>query len=51
MTNFQVAGTYDGEYFSVIISMSDKHAVSLEGLSRDDMIELRSCIECMLIED
>ena len=51
MTKFQVAGTYDGEYFSVIISMNDTHAISLDGLSKDNMLELQSCIDCMLSEE
>jgi len=51
MTKFQVAGTYDGEYFSVIISMNDTHAISLDGLSKEDMMEIQSCVECMLMDD
>lgn len=47
----QTSGTYDGEVYNLNIAFSDQHVVSLEGLSYDDMTELKSCIDCMLMED
>jgi hypothetical protein len=42
-------GMCDGEY-SITVAF-EKHAISLEGLSKEDMLELQSCIDCMLMED
>jgi hypothetical protein len=29
----------------------EKQAITLDGLSKDDMLELKSCIDCMLFEE
>jgi hypothetical protein len=42
-------GMCDGDY-SITVAF-EKHAISLEGLSKEDMLELQSCIDCMLMED
>ncbi len=42
-------GMFDGEY-SITVAF-EKHAISLEGLSKEDMLELQSCIDCMLFEE
>jgi hypothetical protein len=42
-------GMCDGDY-SITVAF-EKHAVSLEGLSKEDMLHLQSCIDCMLMED
>lgn len=47
----QTSGTYDGEVYSLNVAFTDQHVVTLEGLSQEDMLELKSCIDCMLIED
>ena len=47
----QTSGTYDGEVYSLNVAFTDQHVVSLEGLSHEDMLELKSCIDCMLVED
>jgi hypothetical protein len=47
----QTAGTYDGEYYSIIVAIGNAHAITLDGLSKEDMLQLKSCIDCMLIED
>lgn len=47
----QTCGTSDGEVYNLNIAFSDQHAIALEGLSHEDMLELKSCIDCMLIED
>lgn len=47
----QTSGTSDGEVYNLNIAFSDQHVVCLEGLSHKDMLELKSCIDCMLMED
>jgi hypothetical protein len=47
----QTSGTYDGEFYSLNIAFNDNHVVTLDGLSEEDMIELNSCINCMIMED
>jgi hypothetical protein len=47
----QTCGTYDGEYYSIVVAIGDSHALTLDGLSKEDMLQLKSCIDCMLIED
>ena len=49
-SKIQTAGTFDGEYYSLIIGFHDSHAVTIDGLSKEDMLELRSCVDCMLLE-
>jgi hypothetical protein len=47
----QTSGTYDGEFYSLNIAFTDQHAINLDGLSYEDMLQLQSCIDCMLMED
>jgi len=47
----QISGTYDGEFYSLNIAFNDNHVVTLDGLSEEDMLELKSCIDCMIMED
>jgi len=49
-SKIQTAGTFDGEYYSLIIAFNDSHAISLDGLSKEDMLQLQSCVDCMLLE-
>lgn len=51
MKEIQVAGCYDCESYSLIISFSSNHAITLDGLSEEDMLELQSCINLMLRKD
>ena len=51
MLKVQTSGTYDGEVYNLNIAFTDQHVVSLEGLSYEDMLELKSCVDCMLMED
>jgi hypothetical protein len=49
-STIQTAGTFDGEYYSLIIGFrKSDHAITLDGLSKGDMLELKSCIDCMLL--
>ena len=51
MNKIQTSGAcYEG-FCTLNIAFNDYHVVCLDGLSKDDMLELRSCINCMLLED
>ncbi len=47
----QTCGSYDGDYYTLCLAFSDQHAMTLDGLSKEDLEEIKSCIECLLIED
>lgn len=47
----QTSGTMDGEFYALNIAFNDYHVVTLDGLSKEDMLELKSCIDCMIVED
>ena len=51
MKTIQTSGTYDGEFYLLNIAFNDHHVVTLDGLSDGDMLELKSCIDCMIMED
>lgn len=47
----QTSGTFDGEFHTLNIAFNDYHVVTLDGLSKEDVEELQSCLNCMLMED
>jgi hypothetical protein len=47
----QTSGTYDEEFYTLNIAFNDNHVVTLDGLSEEDMLELKSCIDCMIMGD
>lgn len=47
----QCTGSYTGEFDYSLSICYDNYAVTLDGLSKEDMQELQSCINCMLLED
>lgn len=50
MRTIQTCGTMaDGEY-SLTIAF-ETHSITLDGLSKEDMLELQSCVDCMLFEE
>ena len=50
MRTIQTGGTMaDGEY-SLTIAF-ETHCITLDGLSKEDMLELQSCVDCMLFEE
>ena len=51
MRTIQTSGTYDDEFYTLNIAFNDNHVVTIDGLSKEDMLELQSCIECLLVED
>jgi|LakMenEpi03Aug12_release.lakeMendotaPanAssembly.Ray.scaffolds.fasta_scaffold3017984_2 hypothetical protein len=50
-TKIQTCGSFDGEFYSITISYNNFHTTTIDGLSKEDMLELQSCVNCMLIED
>jgi hypothetical protein len=52
LDSIQTCGGYneDGGY-SLTVAFTDQHAITLDGLSYEDMLQLKSCIDCMLLED
>jgi hypothetical protein len=52
MRTIQTCGSFnleDDEY-SLTIAF-EKQSITLDGLSKEDMLELQSCINCMLFEE
>jgi hypothetical protein len=47
----QTSGSSDDEFYTLNIAFNDYHLVSLDGLSQEDLKEIKSCIDCMLLED
>ena len=47
----QTCGGFDGDVYNITICFTDIHCITLDGLSKEDMLELKSCIDCMLVED
>ena len=52
MRTIQVGGssTPEEDEYSLTIGF-EKQSITLDGLSKDDMLELKSCIDCMLFEE
>jgi hypothetical protein len=50
MRTIQTCGGFDGEVYNITVAF-EKQAITLDGLSKDDMLEIQSCVECMLMED
>jgi hypothetical protein len=48
----QTCGGYNkDDSYSLTVAFNDNHAVTLDGLSHEDMLQLKSCIDCMIMED
>lgn len=52
MRTIQTCGSSDpiNDEYSLTIGF-EKQAITLDGLSKEDMLELQSCINCMLFEE
>ena len=52
MRTIQTCGSCNPEEdeYSLTIAF-EKQSITLDGLSREDMLELQSCINCMLFEE
>lgn len=51
MRTIQTTASFDDEFYSLTICFTNEHCVTLDGLSLEDMNELKSCIDCILMED
>ena len=51
MNKVQTSGSYDGECYTINVAFNDFHVMTLDGLSREDLFELASCITCMMPQD
>lgn len=49
----QTTGSFDSNFnnYSISICMENDRVFTLDGLTKKDMIELRSCIDCMLFDE
>ena len=52
MRTIQTCGSSNPEEdeYSLTIAF-EKQAITLDGLSKDDVLEIKSCIDCMLFEE
>lgn len=51
MRTIQTCGSSDHENDEYSLSIGfETHAITLDGLTKDDMLNLQSCIDCMLFE-
>jgi hypothetical protein len=52
MRTIQTCGSSnpDEDEYSLTIAF-EKQSITLDGLSREDMLQLQSCIDCMIMED
>lgn len=51
MNTIQTCGGYNPEDgYSISIAFSENHAVTLDGLTEEDMLQLKSCIDCMIFD-
>jgi hypothetical protein len=52
MRTIQTCGSSnpDEDEYSLTIAFK-KQAITLDGLSKDDVLEIKSCIDCMLFEE
>lgn len=51
LDHIQTAATFNGDYYSLIIAFTDQHAINIDGLSHEDMLQLKSCIDCTIGDD
>lgn len=48
----QTCGSYNpDDGYSICVALSERHAITLDGLSKEDMLELKSCIDCMIYDE
>ena len=48
MNRISTSGSYDGECYTINVAFNDFHVMTLDGISREDLFELASCITCMM---
>ena len=50
MRTIQTCGGFDGEVYNITVAF-EKQAITLDGLSKEDIYEIASCAMCMLPEE
>jgi len=50
MRTIQTCGGFDGDFYNITVAF-EKQAITLDGLSKDDVLEIKSCIDCMLFAE
>ena len=51
MNRISTSGSYDGESYAINVAFNDFHVITLDGLSREDLFELASCVTAMMSEE
>lgn len=51
MNRIETSGSYDGESYTINVAFNDFHVMTLDGLGREDLFELASCIAAMMPQD
>jgi hypothetical protein len=51
MNKIQTSASYDGECYTINIAFNQFHVMTLDGLGREDLFELASCITAMMPQD
>jgi hypothetical protein len=47
----QTTGGYSPDLgYSLSICITDTHCITVDGLSKEDMLEIKSCVDCMLLD-
>jgi hypothetical protein len=46
----QTCGGFDGEVYNITVAF-EKHAITLDGLTKEDIYEIASCAICMLPDE
>jgi hypothetical protein len=50
MRTIQTCGGFDGEVYNITVAF-EKHVITLDGLSKEDIYQIASCALCMLPEE
>lgn len=51
MNRIETSGSYDGECYTINVAFNDFHVMTLDGLSREDLFELASCVTALMQEE
>ena len=46
----QTCGGFDGEVYNITVAF-EKHAITLDGLTKEDIYQIASCAMCMLPDE
>jgi hypothetical protein len=51
MNRIETSASYDGECYTINVAFNDFHVMTLDGLSREDLFELASCVTALMPQD